>query len=123
MGMNQKIKSIRAFIGAKDYETSRSFYRELGFEEKVISEKMSLFTIDKLSFYLQDYYIKEWIENSMILLEVDDVEAYYRFLQQLDLDKKYAGIRLVPLQQNEWGQECYLVDPSGVLWHFADFHR
>lgn len=121
MDINLKTKSIRTFIGAKDYETSRSFYRDLGLEEKVISEKMSLFTIDELSFYLQDYYVKEWIDNSMILLEVSDVEAYYRFLQQLELDKKYAGIKLVPLQQHEWGKECLLVDPSGVLWHFAEF--
>ncbi|SHE37215.1 hypothetical protein SAMN05444008_101276 [Cnuella takakiae] len=95
----------------------------MGFEETVISEKVSLFTVDGLSFYLQNYYVKDWIENSMILLEVGDVEAYYHFLQQLELDKKYAGIRLVPLKQNEWGKDCYLVDPSGVLWHFADFRR
>ena len=123
MEINQETKSIRAFIGAKDYDTSRSFYRDLGFEEKVISEKMSLFTIDGLSFYLQDYYVKDWIDNLMMLLEVGDIEAYYRFLHQLELDKKYAGIKLVPLQENEWGKECLLVDPSGVLWHFAEFRR
>lgn len=26
-------KSLRPFIGAKDFETSRSFYRDMGFEE------------------------------------------------------------------------------------------
>ena len=123
MDINQAAKSIRAFIGAKDYETSRSFYRDLGFEEIAISEKVTLFTINGLSFYLQDYYVKDWIENSMILLEVGDVEGYYSFLQRLELDKKYPTIKLVPLQQNEWGKECYLVDPAGVLWHFADFRR
>jgi catechol 2,3-dioxygenase-like lactoylglutathione lyase family enzyme len=123
MDINQEIKSIRAFIGAKDYETSKSFYRDLGFEEIVISEKMSLFTIKGLSFYLQDYCVKDWIDNSMMLLEVGDVEEYYSFLQRLELDKKYPNIKLVPLQQNEWGNECLLVDPSGVLWHFADFSR
>jgi hypothetical protein len=123
MDSNQETKSIRAFIGAKDYETSRSFYRDLGFEEKVISEKVTLFTINGLSFYLQDYYVKDWIDNTMILLEVGDVEEYYSFLQRLELDKKYPNIKLAPLQQNEWGKVCYLVDPSGVLWHFADFCR
>lgn len=121
MDIKQKTKSIRAFIGAKDYVTSRSFYRDLGFEELVISEKMSLFTIDGLSFYLQDYYVKDWIDNSMILLEVSDVEEYYSFLQKLELDKKYADTKLIPLQQHEWGKECLLIDPSGVLWHIADF--
>ena len=123
MDINQEIKSIRAFIGAKDYETSKSFYKELGFEENVISEKMSLFVIQGLSFYLQDYYVKEWIENSMILLQVSDVEEYYSFLQRLELDKKYKNIKLGPLQENEWGKQCNLIDPCGVLWHFTDFRR
>lgn len=39
--MKQEIKSIRTFIGAKDYKTSKSFYLDLGFEEKIIFEKMS----------------------------------------------------------------------------------
>src|SRR6476646_10449810 len=103
MHSNQDIKSIRTFLGAKDYETSRSFYRDLGFEEIVISEKMVLFTIKGLSFYLQDYYVKDWIENSMVLLEVGNVEAYYGFLQQLELEIKYPTIKLIPLQQKEWG--------------------
>ena len=123
MDKKQEKKSIRAFIGAKDYETSRSFYRDLGFEEIVITEKMTLFTINGLSFYLQDYYVKDWIDNMMILLEVGNVEEYYGFLQRLELEKKYPTIKLVPLQQNEWGKECLLVDPSGVLWHFAEFRR
>jgi hypothetical protein len=121
MDINQETKSIRTFIGARDYEISRSFYQDLGFEEKVISEKMSLFAIEGLSFYLQDYYVKDWIENSMVLLEVSDVDRYWNFLQQLELDKKYTGIKLIPIQENDWGKECLLIDPSGVLWHFAEF--
>ena len=123
MEIIQETKSIRTFIGAKNYEISRSFYHDLGFEEKVISEKMSLFTIQGLSFYLQDYYVKDWIENSMVLLEVGDVNRYWNFLQKLDLDKKYEGARLIPIRENDWGKECFLVDPSGVLWHFAEFNR
>lgn len=123
MDSNQKAKSIRSFIGAKDYEMSRSFYRDLGFSEMVISEKLSLFSIDGLNFYLQDYYVKDWIDNTMILLEVEDVQAYYDFLKRLELDNKYPNTKLLPIQQQEWGKECYLVDPSGVLWHVAEFRR
>jgi catechol 2,3-dioxygenase-like lactoylglutathione lyase family enzyme len=119
--MTPQPKSIRAFIGAKDYQISRAFYKDLGFRETVISEKMSVFEIGALSFYLQDYYVKDWVDNTMLFLEVDDAEAYWQFLQQLELDKKYNSIRLIPLQQNEWGKECLLIDPSGVLWHFGEF--
>lgn len=119
--MEQKFRSIRAFIGAKDFQLSRSFYRDLGFAETVISEKMSLFTSGSIQFYLQDYYVKDWIDNLMILLEVEDVNAYWMGLQQLQLDKNYKGVRLIAPQQNDWGTECMLIDPSGVLWHFAKF--
>jgi hypothetical protein len=80
---------------------SRSFYQYIGFEEKFISEKLSLFTIGGLSFYLQDYHVKDWIENTMTLLEVGDVDRYWGFLQQLELDKKYAGIKLIPREEHD----------------------
>jgi len=52
--MNYKAKSIRTFIGAKNYNESRTFYTELGFEEVVLSLKMSLFKVNEdLGFYLQ----------------------------------------------------------------------
>ena len=35
--MEQKAISIRPFIGAKNFKLSRSFYRDLGFEESVLS--------------------------------------------------------------------------------------
>ncbi|CAG5072549.1 hypothetical protein DYBT9623_04190 [Dyadobacter sp. CECT 9623] len=74
---------MRPFIGAKDFEVSRRFYRDLGFEEVVLEHNFSVFKLDQLAFYLQDYYIKDWIDNSMIFLEVDDVERYYADLQAL----------------------------------------
>jgi hypothetical protein len=59
--MEHKGISIRPFIGAKNFEVSRSFYRDLGFEETVLSNNMSVFKTGALSFYLQDYYLKDWI--------------------------------------------------------------
>jgi len=51
-------------IGAKNYAESSAFYRQLGFEEIVIDQKMSLFKVnDNLGFYLQDYYVKKWVHK------------------------------------------------------------
>jgi catechol 2,3-dioxygenase-like lactoylglutathione lyase family enzyme len=119
--MNHKIKSIRPFIGAKDFEISRSFYRDLGFEETVLEINFSVFKSDAIAFYLQDYYTKDWIENTMIFLEVDDVDRYYNELLALNLPQKYDGVKLTPIRNLDWGRECFLHDPSGVLWHFGEF--
>ncbi|MEO7978013.1 VOC family protein [Flavobacterium sp.] len=119
--MKHQIKSIRPFIGAKDFAISRSFYCDLGFEETVLETNFSVFTTDKITFYLQDYYTKEWIDNTMIFLEVDDVERYYTELLALNLSEKYQNVKLVPIHDLTWGRECFLHDPSGVLWHFGEF--
>ena len=119
--MQHKIKSIRPFIGAKDFEISRSFYRDLGFEETVLEANFSVFKSDETAFYLQGYYAKEWIENTMIFLEVDDVDRYYKELLALNLPEKYEGVKLTPIRNLDWGRECFLHDPSGVLWHFGEF--
>jgi hypothetical protein len=120
--MKHAAKSIRAFIGAKNFEESRSFYKELGFEESTISKNMSYIRVsDKLGFYLQDAYVEDWINNSMIFLEVDDVNIYWKELQSLELHQRYKNVKLTPIREEKWGRECFLHDPSGVLWHFGEF--
>jgi catechol 2,3-dioxygenase-like lactoylglutathione lyase family enzyme len=121
--MKHKALSIRPFIGAKDYELSRSFYRDLGFEERVLNHTMCLFKLEGLGFYLQDGYVQDWIDNTMIFLEVDDVGRYWNELMALDLPAKYKGAKLTPIRDYDWGRECFLHDPSGILWHFGEFSK
>ena len=121
--MKHNAISIRPFIGAKDFEVSRSFYRDLGFEESVLSHNMSYFKTEAFGFYLQDAYVKDWIDNSMIFLEVDDVSRHWKELLALDLSTKYKGVKLTPIRDYDWGRECFMHDPSGILWHFGEFSK
>ncbi len=122
--MTHSSKSIRAFIGAKDFKVSRNFYKDLGFEESMLSKSMSYFKIyETLGFYLQHAYVKDWVDNTMLFVEVDDVEQCYADLQRLGLEKKYDGVRLIPIRHEDWGSECFLHDPSGILWHFGSFKK
>lgn len=114
-------KSIRPFIGSKDFNLSRNFYRDLGFDEHIISRDMSVFHSGTLSFYLQDYYAKEWVDNTMVFMEVEDVERFYKDLVALELPSKYNNVRIKPISYLDWGSECFVHDPSGVLWHFGEF--
>ena len=121
--MNHNAKSIRPFIGAKDFEISRSFYRDLGFEETVLSADMSVFKSGNFAFYLQKAYVKDWIDNTMIFMEVDDAERFWNELTALNLTEKYDTVKLVPVRTLDWGKECFVHDPSGVLWHFGAFYN
>lgn len=115
-------KSIRPFIGAKNYEVSRDFYRDLGFKENVISSNMSYFNSGNFGFYLQDAYVKDWVDNTMVFMEVDNVARFWEALSVLNLPSKYNEIKLVPVRKLDWGSECFIHDPSGVLWHVGEFN-
>jgi hypothetical protein len=121
--MNQKALSIRPFIGAKDFEVSRNFYRDLGFEESILTHDLSYFKTQGLGFYLQDAYVQDWVDNSMVFMEVEDVSQYWNELSSLDLTAKYKNVKLTPIRKYDWGQECFLHDPSGILWHFGEFSK
>ena len=122
--MARKAKQIRPFIGAKNFDESRAFYQLLGFEEVQIDKKMSLFKInDQLGFYLQDAYVRDWIDNTMIFVEVEDVPRYWNELLALNLTATFKSAKLNPIRVNDWGRECFLHDPSGVLWHFGEFFK
>ena len=119
--MEHTAKSIRPFIGAKNFEISRNFYRDWGFEEITLGNNMSVFKTDGIAFYLQDAYVKDWIDNTMVFLEVEDVGAYWKNLLALNLTDKYKEARISPIKVYDWGKECFVHDPSGILWHIGEF--
>ena len=119
--IQHNIKSIRTFIGAKDFDLSRSFYRDLGFTEVILSSNMSVFKSGEFAFYLQDAYVQDWVDNTMLFLEVDDVNRFWKELLTLNLTAKYKEVRLVPIREYDWGKECFIHDPSGILWHIGEF--
>ena len=121
--MPSQAHSIRAFIGAKDFAVSRSFYRTFGFSEVVISPTVSYFEQAGVGFYLQDYYVPDWVDNTILFLEVADVKQYWAGLAALDLPGQYAGARLMPVRQEAWGAVGFVHDPSGVLWHIGEFNK
>ena len=100
---------------------SRRFYRDLGFEESVLANSLCLFRTDGTGFYLQNAYVKDWVDNTMVFVEVDDVERHWNEVKALGLLAKYSTVRLSSIHTECWGKEYFLHDPSGILWHFGEF--
>ncbi|EJL68386.1 VOC family protein [Chryseobacterium populi] len=119
--MKQNVKSLRPFIGAENFEISRKFYADLGFEEIILEYNLSLFKKQEIGFYLQDAYVKDWIDNTMLFMEVENVEDFWQELLSLNLPEKYGKVKLSPVRTLDWGKECFVHDPSGILWHFGEF--
>lgn len=109
----------RPFIPAKDFEVSKRFYEALGFE-KVLDADVAIFRIGGSGFLLQRYYQKDWAENCMMQLMVDDLDAWWAHVQSLDLPGRFAVAPPKAPALQSWGlRVAYVFDPSGVLWHVA----
>jgi len=81
-----------------------------------------LFQLDRFSFFLQDYFVKDWAENFMLDLRVADADAFWLHLQSLNLSERFPGtVRLGPPEDDPGVgiRRGHFVDPSGVLWHFS----
>lgn len=120
--MLHHIQSIRTFIGARNFDESRAFYSAIGFDESIISKDMSYFSQEGFGFYLQDAYVKNWINNSMIFLEVADPMLHRQELLQLNLTEQFKKVLISEIVVNDWGKEYFVHDPAGVLWHFGSFN-
>ncbi|WP_396193882.1 glyoxalase [Flavobacterium sp.] len=121
--MKNNMLSIRPFIGTKDFKISKSFYADLGFEAIELSNDLCLLKMNTVHFYLQNAYVKDWVDNTMVFIEVENVEKFYRNLLDLKLTSKYDAVKIVPIRALAWGKECFVHDPSGILWHFGEFKK
>ncbi len=109
----------RPFLPARDFGLSKSFYRKLGFRT-LLDGEVAIFEAGRSSFVLQNYFRKEWAENFMMQLMVDDLDAWWRHIESLDLAASFGVPSPRPPAMQPWGLRiAYVVDPSGVLWHVA----
>lgn len=109
----------RPFMPAKDFDVSKRFYETLGFD-KVLDGEVAIFNAGSGGFILQRYYQKEWAENFMMQLMVDDLDAWWAHIVTLDLAKQFGVPAPRAPAMQPWGLRiAYVVDPSGVLWHVA----
>lgn len=119
--MEQPYKSIRPFIGSEDFALSRRFYTELGFTETILFPNLSLFKAGEFGFYLQDAFVEDWINNTMVFMEVRDISSFWNNLVALHLTDTFRTARISDIRQQPWGKVCYVHDPCGILWHFGEF--
>lgn len=116
-----EIRAFRPFLPAKDFETSLRFYEAIGFDTYPLGGTLAELSLGQHAFLLQGYYVKEWAENMMMHVLVDDVGRWWRHIDSVALADKF-GVRPPSAPRVEpWGLNvAYVFDPSGVLWHFAE---
>jgi hypothetical protein len=115
-----EIRAFRPFLPAKEFETSLRFYKAIGFHAYPLGETLAELSLGTHAFLLQGRYVKEWAENTVMHVLVEDVEAWWRHLDSLALPDQFDVSPPGPPRVEPWGLTVtYLTDPSGLLWHFA----
>ncbi|HEX9586133.1 MAG TPA: glyoxalase [Bradyrhizobium sp.] len=113
------IMAMRPMVPAKDFEISKRFYIELGFEPKILTDRLVEMQLGAFSFILQAYYVRQWADNFVMHMRVSDVKLWWDHIVGLDLASRY-GVKTRAPQMEDWGLVAAVIDPSGVLWRIAE---
>jgi hypothetical protein len=112
------VSAMRPMVPAKDFEISKRFYVELGFQPRRLTDRLVEMQLAAFSFILQAYYVREWADNVVVHVTVSDVGLWWDHIVSLDLPARYGVKTLAPEPQG-WAVVAGVTDPSGVLWRFA----
>ncbi len=113
------VMAMRPMVPAKDFEVSKRFYIELGFEPKILTDRLVEMQLGAFSFILQAYYVQQWADNFVMHMRVSDVKLWWDHIVRLDLASRY-GVKTRAPQMEDWGLVAGVIDPSGVLWRIAE---
>lgn len=117
-----KASDVRTFLPAKDFSVSKDFYVALGCALKWSDENMALMEMGGHRFYLQNYYVKEWADNCMLHVSVENCEECFEQVTALVESGRFDGVRVSKPKQESYGAlVAYVWDPAGVLIHLAQW--
>jgi hypothetical protein len=112
---------IETFVPCRDFNESCEFYAAIGFS---VSDPVKGDTLTASASYptqgaiiLQDYYVKDWAENTMMTIEVPELGAFIDRIQTYQSSHPKTSVRFQDPKDYGWGLQIHLLDPSGVLWH------
>lgn len=111
------IKDLKPYVPALDFERSKRFYAALGFSMTPGWGGTADFEMNGYRFRLQDYYVKDWADNFMMVMGVDDVNGWHA--RSRELQAEFPEIRIKPPEAIDGASVLHVVDPSGVLLVFV----
>lgn len=78
--------------------------------------------LGEFRFYLQNYYQKNWCDNSMLFLAVDSAADWHAHASAVIESGEHGAARTDSPRKEDYGAlVTYVWDPSGVLLHFAEW--
>jgi hypothetical protein len=75
--LSRTVSAMRPMVPAKDFEISKRFYIELGFQSHPLTDRLVEMQFGAFSFILQDYYVRDWADNYVVHVTVSDVDLWW----------------------------------------------
>lgn len=120
--MSPPIDDVRPFVGARDFALSLRFYEALGWTCVWRDGGLALLELGGHRLYLQDHYVRDWVENSMLVVTVDGASNWFDHVTAVLGSGDFGDARVAAPRHEDWGATVTSVwDPSGVLLHFTQF--
>jgi hypothetical protein len=116
--LSRTVTAMRPTVPAKDFDVSKRFYIELGFQPRPLTDRLIEMQLGVFSFILQAYYVRDWADNFVVHVTVSDVGLWWDHIVSLDLPARY-GVKIQAPESQGWAMVAGVTDPSGVLWRFA----
>ncbi len=118
-----KFLSLEPFVpSGSNFEGSSQFFQELGFKISWDAGDYISFEKDGCRFILQKYNKREFAENFMMSICVDDVIELRNSVIEKKLPERF-GIKLGQPINQPYGKEVNIIDLAGVCWHFVEALR
>ena len=115
-----KFTSLQPFVpSGNDFEGSKQFFVELGFKIGWEDSNYVNFEKDGNRFILQRFDKREFAENFMLTVGVNNAEEFRNFVLEKKLPERF-GIRIGNVTQQPYGKEVNIIDLAGVCWHFVE---
>jgi len=116
------VHDVRTFVPAADFPRSVAFYEALGWATAWTDHAgLALMELGGHRFMLQDHFVRDWAENSMLSIVVSDARAWYERTVDVLRDGDFGPARVAEPKNEPWATVTYVWDPCGVLLHFTQF--
>jgi predicted enzyme related to lactoylglutathione lyase len=113
------IRGFKVYMPAKNFELSKRFYAALGFAMTEGWGGTADFELNGYRFRLQDYYVKDWAENWMVVIDVDDVKMWHERVQLMARSGEFGSMSVREPHDVDGSMVLEVPDPSGVLLVFV----
>jgi hypothetical protein len=118
--LSKTIQAMRPTVPARDFRLSLRFYADLGFQSRPLTHDLVEMTLGSCTFLLQNYYVREWADNSVLHIFVSDLNGWWRHIHAVDLPGRYGVTTRSPRDEGGGVRVAGVVDPAGVLWRFHE---